>query len=719
MSKSLNKALFGGHEGGSGAKKKQPQTVTGKSALGGAEERGSSSRTQPPLKVNKEDEEIARRLHEEINGSQLDVDDPGEKQHSHSGNPIEIQNAIDTVQGFAKETLNTVCHKCDSPLLEELDVDYWTQKWESSSSKEPVLGNSKHMAEYEGTKLDWCCTHGGVFVAWIVLCQYDHMELDLQTRSLHSQATARRQATQYSRADGVGFGARDLMVARPQVQWVNGKAQYKWSGLSQALDFKQVDTETDDLTRWVFGMLIALLPKRQETTKKVPAALPSMIELSLLQDRTAQLLRNDSLQDVNGRADLYFATFEFVDRLGSHPKLEYLAREDRFMKKQSAGLHAISIECKGKSKAKGKAKASGALTVASKREGMASSLLACLTNLATQSKVLLSGSSNQAAGTDILEIAQRIQKLNTRLAGDAAAKLATITTWKEYLQAYCVTRKNNISQHLCQYVADECSKIRNSPKGRMARLVTETSEMTTSLPDNVFVMIDEVRPDIMKVRWPSYKSGASLMHLLTDVQALIIGPKGTPYEGGLFEFDIVCVEQYPVEPPCVRIVTTGQGQVSFNPNLYANGKVCLSLLGTWDGPPESKWQPHKSTIASVLVSIQSMILCDNPLENEPAFQNIRHRIGGLEKCRLYDRGLRKQTLLFATLHWLLRPEMREGVWKTVVNDYFRFCGRGVVESARRWEREEGVGKVLVPGMNRGKGTVLSEEIEKAIAKFVR
>ncbi|KAL8816287.1 MAG: hypothetical protein Q9223_004671 [Gallowayella weberi] len=720
MSKSLKKTLLGGHEGGSGAKKQQPQTVTDKSARVGAEQRGSSSRNQPSVKVNKDDEEIARRLHEEINGSQLDVADPGEKQHGDSGNPIEIQNAIDTVQGFAKETLNTVCHKCDGPLVEELDVDYWTQKWESSSAsgkgicssgvtchcgattclgcgEEPITGNPKHMAEYEGTKLDWCCTHGAVFVAWIILCQYDQMELDLQTRSLHGQATAQQQAAHRARANGVGFTARGRYIERPQIQRVGNKVEYRWSGLSQALNFKQVDTETDDLTRWVFGMLIALLPKRQETTKKVPAALPSMIELSLLQDRTAQLLRNDSLQDVNKRADLYFATFEFVDRLGSHPKLDYLARDDRFMKKKSAGLHAISIEHKGKGKAK--AKASGALTVASKREGMASSLLACLTNLATQSKVLLGGSSNQAAGTDILEIAKRIQKLDTRLAGNGAAKLATITTWKEYLQAYCVTRRNNISQHLCQYVALECRKIRNSPKGRMARLVTETSEMTTSLPDNVFEMIDEVRPDIMK--------------------ALIVGPKGTPYEGGLFEFDIVCVEQYPVEPPCVRIVTTGQGQVKFNPNLYADGKVCLSLLGTWEGPPESKWQPHKSTIASVLVSIQSMILCDWPLENEPAYQDIRKRPGGLEQCRLYNRNVRKWTLLFATLHWLIRPEMREGLWKKVVNDYFRFCGRGLVESARKWEKEQGVGKIDIPGLNRGKGTVLSDEIEAAIARFVK
>lgn len=34
---------------------------------------------------------------------------------------------------------------------------------------------------------------------------------------------------------------------------------------------------------------------------------------------------------------------------------------------------------------------------------------------------------------------------------------------------------------------------------------------------------------------------------------------------------------------------------------YNNGKVCLSLLGTWAGP---SWQPGQSTLLQVLVSIQ-------------------------------------------------------------------------------------------------------------------
>ena len=53
----------------------------------------------------------------------------------------------------------------------------------------------------------------------------------------------------------------------------------------------------------------------------------------------------------------------------------------------------------------------------------------------------------------------------------------------------------------------------------------------------------------------------------------------------------------------------------FGPNLYACGKVCLSLLGTWEGP---KWNPKKSSIFQVLVSIQSLMLgIEHPYFLEP------------------------------------------------------------------------------------------------------
>lgn len=80
------------------------------------------------------------------------------------------------------------------------------------------------------------------------------------------------------------------------------------------------------------------------------------------------------------------------------------------------------------------------------------------------------------------------------------------------------------------------------------------------------------------------------------LKALIFGAEDTPYAHGAFEFDIFFENNYPSQPPKVNLTTTGQGNVRFNPNLYACGKVCLSLLGTWRGNASENWDPKMSTL---------------------------------------------------------------------------------------------------------------------------
>ncbi|XP_046982713.1 ubiquitin-conjugating enzyme E2 Z-like [Schistocerca americana] len=105
---------------------------------------------------------------------------------------------------------------------------------------------------------------------------------------------------------------------------------------------------------------------------------------------------------------------------------------------------------------------------------------------------------------------------------------------------------------------------------------------------------------------------------ITVIHALITGSFDTPYEGGFFYFLVRCPPDYPIRPPRVKLMTTGGGTVRFNPNLYKNGKICLSILGTWTGPC---WSPAQS-LASVLISIQSL-LNEKPYHNEPGFERER------------------------------------------------------------------------------------------------
>ena len=96
-------------------------------------------------------------------------------------------------------------------------------------------------------------------------------------------------------------------------------------------------------------------------------------------------------------------------------------------------------------------------------------------------------------------------------------------------------------------------------------------------------------------------------------QVLLIGPKDTPYENGFFLFDVVFPENYPFKNPKVKFMTS-DGHTRFHPNLYTEGKVCLSLLGTWAGPSWSSSQ----NISSLFLAIQSL-LCEWPLTQEPGY----------------------------------------------------------------------------------------------------
>lgn len=96
--------------------------------------------------------------------------------------------------------------------------------------------------------------------------------------------------------------------------------------------------------------------------------------------------------------------------------------------------------------------------------------------------------------------------------------------------------------------------------------------------------------------------------------ALIIGPKDTPYAYGNFLFKFDFPYNYPHAPPKVTY-HTNDGQTRFNPNLYKNGKVCISLLNTWKG---EQWTSC-NTIRSVLIALCT-VLNDKPLINEPGIR---------------------------------------------------------------------------------------------------
>jgi len=110
----------------------------------------------------------------------------------------------------------------------------------------------------------------------------------------------------------------------------------------------------------------------------------------------------------------------------------------------------------------------------------------------------------------------------------------------------------------------------------------------------------------------------------------------------MFYFYVSCPDNYSISPPRVKLMT-GLGRCRFNPNLYSNGKVCLSILNTWAGP---SWSPANS-IATVLMSIQSL-LTEKPYHNEPGFEIERHP----GHVKAFNDVVQHETIRFAVLEMM-------------------------------------------------------------------
>jgi ubiquitin-conjugating enzyme E2 D len=115
----------------------------------------------------------------------------------------------------------------------------------------------------------------------------------------------------------------------------------------------------------------------------------------------------------------------------------------------------------------------------------------------------------------------------------------------------------------------------------LGRLNKELEELTNNPPTNCSAgMVDD---DIFQ--W----------------QATILGPEGSPYEGGIFYLRINFSEEYPFKPPNVSFITK-----IYHCNINSSGSICLDIL-------KEHWSPAL-TISKVLLSICSLMDDQNPLD---------------------------------------------------------------------------------------------------------
>ncbi|KAK1389313.1 hypothetical protein POM88_017491 [Heracleum sosnowskyi] len=170
------------------------------------------------------------------------------------------------------------------------------------------------------------------------------------------------------------------------------------------------------------------------------------------------------------------------------------------------------------------------------------------------------------------------------------------------------------------------SSVNRPSKSWSKKIQEEWKILEKDLPDAIFVRVYESRMDILR--------------------AVIVGAEGTPYHDGLFFFDVFFPNNYPNVPPQVHYWSHG---LRLNPNLYECGNVCLSLLNTWSGSQEERWNPKLSTMLQVLVSVQGLILNAKPYFNEPGYESQSRTLEGEKSSQQYNEStfiLSLKTMVF-------------------------------------------------------------------------
>ncbi|XP_047072621.1 probable ubiquitin-conjugating enzyme E2 26 [Lolium rigidum] len=199
--------------------------------------------------------------------------------------------------------------------------------------------------------------------------------------------------------------------------------------------------------------------------------------------------------------------------------------------------------------------------------------------------------------------------------------------------------------------------VKKPSKDWAKRIQREWKVLEKDLPDTIFVRAYEDRMDLLR--------------------AVIMGPAGTPYHDGLFFFDIYFPPQYPSTPP---LVNYRSGGLRLNPNLYACGKVCLSLLNTWSGSGCEKWNPSNSTMLQVLVSIQALVLNAKPYFNEPGYASSANTPNGERRSQSYN----EDTFLLScrTMLYSLRNPPKH--FEDFIAGHFRKYGRTVLVACKAY-----------------------------------
>ncbi|KAM7534620.1 hypothetical protein Aperf_G00000105479 [Anoplocephala perfoliata] len=154
--------------------------------------------------------------------------------------------------------------------------------------------------------------------------------------------------------------------------------------------------------------------------------------------------------------------------------------------------------------------------------------------------------------------------------------------------------------------------------GALKRLMSEYKQLTDNPPEGI-------------IAGPVNESN------FFEWEAYIMGPDGTPFEGGVFIARLTFPSDYPLSPPKMRFISK-----IFHPNVYPDGRVCISILHTPGSDPlgyesaAERWSPVQS-VEKILLSVVSLLAEPNDesaanvdaakmwRENRKSFEEIARR----------------------------------------------------------------------------------------------
>ncbi|KAF7187359.1 putative ubiquitin-conjugating enzyme protein 17 [Pseudocercospora fuligena] len=660
----------------------------------------------PKQAAVEDDEALARKLQDEYdNENQEHIYQPqaAGAAFSHSvrdqASQADVPSLASTVRGIAPPS-NSFTQATSEPQLQAEEVQntvrkliqphiklkcknckkhFWKSESDLSTLSKHIQKSASHIANGNTVPCPSCGAsqeheQARLLLTWTLLCDFD-------AKSKFNKPDKKRSRKVKSTGNGIGYGGKSKFVnydtfSTDGEDWFNpsyGRPRSLQPPLRDnppATSKRPLD-EDDTMTVNVLTSLRRILPsfERESQFDIDPPAreLQSLFLCSSVLERAADLLRNNDLENVASRSELYEALAKLLQDVASLPGTSSLVFGERVVRSPGVSIFKVS---------QGKSDLSN-----TDETDTTQPLAFCMRELAAQCSIML---KSNTAGSEDLQLFRTFKSLNDFFVANGGQKTQVATgknAWHKELSVSEVADEAIVSSHS---LAGKTAVTTSAP-GRMKRIMQEIARLEAGLPNGIFIRYAESQPHIMK--------------------AIIVGPEDTPYENGLFEFDILCDASFPNGPPKVDFRTTGGGRVGFNPNLYADGKVCLSLLGTWSGEP---WDPKQSTLLQVLVSVQAMIFCDNPWQNEPGRENIPN---SEEHNKRYNRTLYPHTIQHAMLDWLERRkhapirgagrfgkrsvdetsviDAEPSIWDEIVKRHFDDNAEDIISTVGRWVNDVG------------------------------